>query len=25
MQADTGADFDFLKGKSGSDVPNPNH
>ncbi|MEZ4702614.1 MAG: L-arabinonate dehydratase [Rhodothermales bacterium] len=25
MQADTGADFDFLQGKSGSDVPNPNH
>ena len=25
MQADKGADFDFLLGKSGSDVPKPNH
>lgn len=25
MQADKGADFDFLVGKSGSDVPKPNH
>jgi dihydroxy-acid dehydratase len=25
MQADQGADFDFLIGNSGSEVPNPNH
>ncbi|MBX2822111.1 MAG: dihydroxy-acid dehydratase [Rhodothermaceae bacterium] len=25
MQADKGADFDFLMGKSGSEVPRPNH
>ena len=25
MQADTGCDFDFLVGKSGSEVPRPNH
>ena len=25
MQANEGADFDFLVGKSGSDVPKPNH